>query len=430
VAEAESAPAAGRSGEDDESARVPPGTHRALITARLREWTAFGPGGGPGPIRWLVDGFVRVAKISSVPVGVFLITRSVQLFVLVWMGNAPGNTVWMRLLSWDSGWFLRVASEGYPPGYTYDDNGVLLGNGLAFLPGYPLLIRGFLRLGIPYEASPLLASTLASLVAVVLIYILGKDLHGRRFALALVFCLGALPMSVVLSMGYSESLFLAFAAGSLLAMRRRMWLTAGICAAGACLTRVVGVAACVALVVALIAYLATERRVDVKVWLRAGAGLVIAAVALPLYWLWVDARVGDTGAWFAIQDAGWSSRWDWGRGTVVFLEQTLRTGDGWVAVSTAVLILVSLALLVASALDRPWPPLLAYGVVIVAMALGTDGYYHSKMRLLVPAIVLLVPVARALARARLRVAVPLAGVALLFGTWYGAYMISVWHYAI
>lgn len=414
MAAAESAPDTGRSGADDGSAPVSSGTSRV---ERLREWHASG-------------GLVRAVRTGAAPIGVFLITRSVQLIVLVWMGNAPGNTVWTRLLSWDSGWFMRVASEGYPQGYTYDANGVLLGNGLAFLPGYPFLIRGLLWLGIPYEVAPLLASTLASLVAVVLVYLLGEDLYGRRVALALVFCLGALPMSVVLSMGYSESLFLAFAAGSLLAMRRHMWLTAGLCAAGACLTRVVGVAACAALVVALIAYVTAERRLDVKVWLRIGAGLLAAAVALPLYWLWVDLRVGETGAWFAIQDAGWSSRWDWGQGTAVFLEQTLRAGDGWVAVSTAVLILVSLALLVASALDRPWLPLLAYGVVIVVMALGTDGFYHSKLRLLVPAIVLLVPVAKALARARLRVAVPLACVGLLFGTWYGAHMISVWHYAI
>lgn len=406
MAAAESAPETGRPAEDDAPGPVSPGIFRA----RLREW--------------------------SVPVGLFLATRAVQLIVLAWMGNGPGNTVWIRLLSWDSGWFLRVAAEGYPQGYTYDDSGVLVGNGLAFLPGYPLLIRAFMWAGLPYEAAPLVASTLAAIVAVVLIYILGEDLYGRRFALALVFCLSALPMAVVLSMGYSESLFLAFAAGALVAMRRQAWLTAGLCAAGACLTRVVGVAVCVALVVALLSYGIEEwrreepGRIDPKVWLRAGLGLVAAAVALPLYWWWVDARVGEAGAWFAIQDAGWSSRWDFGHGTAVFLDQTLRAGDGWVPVSTAVLILVSLALLAASALDRPWLPLLAYGVVIVAMALGTDGYYHSKLRLLVPALVLLVPVTRALSRARPQVAVPLALTGLLFGTWYGAHMISVWHYAI
>ncbi|MEV0648368.1 mannosyltransferase family protein [Phytomonospora sp. NPDC050363] len=372
----------------------------------------------------------------SFPVGVFLLTRSVQLIVLSWTGENPDNPVWNRLMSWDSGWFLRVASEGYPDGYTYSDSGELLGNGLAFLPGYPLLVRAFLWTGLPPEAAPLVASLLASLVAAVLVYLLGKDLYGPRFGLALVFCLGALPMSIVLSMGYSESLFLAFAAGSLLAMRRHAWVTAGLCAAGACLTRVVGVAACVALVVAIAAYGIGEWRrkdaasIDFRVWARAGTGLAAAAIALPLYWWWVDARVGETGAWFAIQAAGWNSRWDFGHGTYLFLEQTLRLGDGFVPVSTAVLILVSLALLASSAFDRPWLPLLAYGVVIVAMALGTDGYYHSKLRLLVPALVLLVPVARALSLARLRVAVPVALAALLFGTWYGAHMVSVWHYAI
>ena len=48
-----------------------------------------------------------------------------------------GGSLRRRLLSWDSGWFLKVAQNGYPHGFTYDSGGSVTGNGLAFFPLYP-----------------------------------------------------------------------------------------------------------------------------------------------------------------------------------------------------------------------------------------------------------------------------------------------------
>ncbi|GLZ79928.1 hypothetical protein Afil01_47350 [Actinorhabdospora filicis] len=368
------------------------------------------------------------------PLFVFLVTRVTQLVVLAWM-TRPDSTVWQRLLTWDSGWFIRVASEGYPSGFTYDANGTLVGNGLAFLPGYPMLVRAFSWTGLSYEAASLVVTVLASFVAAAFVYLLTADIWGRRTGIAMVFLLGAQPMSLVLSMGYSESLFLAFAAGGLYAIRRERWILGGFFAGLACLTRVVGVAVTVALLVALVEYGVRQwrglRPASLAVWWRGGVGLVLGSLALPLYWWWVDARVGAAGAWFTIQDAGWTSHFDFGRGTLAFVAGTLHDGDGWVAVSTAVLLVVTVGLGVSALFVRPnWWPFLVYGAVILGMGLGTEGYFHSKLRILVPALVVLVPVAVAFGRARLRVAVPVAGVLLGVSGWYGAYMVTVWPYAI
>ncbi len=79
---------------------------------------------------------------------------------------------------------------------------------------------------------------------------------------------------------------------------------------------------------------------------------------------------------------------------------------------------------------RLWPPFLGYGLIALVLVLGQNGYYHSKPRLLVPVLVILVPPALALARARTRTAaLALTGYAL-FGLWYGAYLITVWRFAI
>ncbi|MFC7612354.1 hypothetical protein ACFQV2_00855 [Actinokineospora soli] len=64
------------------------------------------------------------------------------------------------------------------------------------------------------------------------------------------------------------------------------------------------------------------------------------------------------------------------------------------------------------------------------MDLCSNGLMNSKARLMVPAVTLLVPVAIALAKRKTSTVVGvLCGVAL-FGSWFGAYSITAWGYAI
>jgi hypothetical protein len=79
---------------------------------------------------------------------------------------------------------------------------------------------------------------------------------------------------------------------------------------------------------------------------------------------------------------------------------------------------------------RVWPPLLVYGLIALFLVLGQNGYYHSKPRLLVPVLIVLVPPALALARGRPRTAALVLTGYALFGLWYGAYLITVWRFAI
>ena len=160
------------------------------------------------------------------------------------------------------------------------------------------------------------------------------------------------------------------------------------------------------------------------------AAAVLALAGVPGYLLWVGLRVGDLSAWFNIQTAGWGTTFDYGRSTFEFVRNALRTGDGWIQVSVAWM-LVGTVILAAVALVRGvWAPLAVYGVIVLVLVLGQAGYYHSKPRLLVPALLILVPPAVALGRARpLTAALTVAGIGA-FGLWYGSYLITVWHYAI
>jgi hypothetical protein len=391
------------------------------------------PASSARPALWSAAGGRRGVAVA---VGLLVATRLVQLAMLAWIGgDDPGYSLWDRLLVWDSGWFLRVATEGYPQGYTYE-NGEVAGNGLAFFPLYPALIDAVDHLGVGPGAAALIVSWTASVAAAIGLHLLGTSLHDRRAGWALVVLVCAQPMSVVLSMGYSEAVYLALCAGMLVAAHRRVWWVAGLLGLGAALTRPTGVAAALALTVAALLAVRDDRRA------RAAGGqpsrgtwqpLLAAATALagvPAYLGWVAWRVGDLNAWFTIQTAGWGTSFDGGLSTLRFLDTTLGGGDGWVSISTAFLLLAAVAATVVALLARPWPPLAVYGVVAVVLVMGQGGFYHSKVRLLVPVLLVLIPAAIAAARARPRVAVAALTGWALFGLWYGAHMVAVWPYTI
>lgn len=352
----------------------------------------------------------------------FAVSRVVQLLLVVWMD--AGGPLRDRLLAWDAGWFITVATEGYPSGYSYQADGGLVGNGLAFFPVYPALIRLVAGVGVPAGTAAVAVAWVAGAVAAVLVYLLGTSLYHRRVGYALLALWCTQPMSVVLSLAYSEGLFLALVAGALLAAHRRAWVWAGLLGLAAALTRPTGAAAAVGLAVAAAMAWRTADR-----WRAVGAAAV-ALAGVPAYLLWVGLRVGDLDAWFRIQAAGWGTSFDLGASVGTFLLDTLRRGEGWVPVSVAWLLIAAIIAAAWAVARRIWPPLTVYGLIALALVLGQGGYYHSKPRLLVPVLLILVPAAVAAARARPRMAVLALGGYAVFGLWYGAYLVAVWPYTI
>ena len=365
----------------------------------------------------------------GVPLALYLASRLLQVGFVAAMAPDDGRTLVDRLTVWDGGWYIRIADEGYEPGYSYDHTGALTGNGLAFFPLYPLLLRVVAAVpGVSSAGAALGVSWLAGAIAAVLLSLLGERLYDRRTGYALAVLFAAQPMSVVLTMGYTEALFCALVVASLLALHQGAWLLAGVAGMFAALTRPTGLALAGALLVTALWWLWRDRS-DYPSW-RVTAGVALAVLAAPGYLLWVGLRVGELDAWFRIQQAGWGTEWDFGMSTLRFLRDTFAAGEGWVQVSTAVIIvLAALGVLVAWC-ERVWLPLSLYGLFAFAMAVGSSGYYHSRPRMLVPVLVLLVPLAVAAARCRPRTAVAVLGVATLLGCWYGAYMITVWPYTI
>ncbi|QIQ06684.1 hypothetical protein [Streptomyces liangshanensis] len=354
---------------------------------------------------------------------------TLHLVALAVMRPPGGAGIRDRLLAWDGQWYSMIAAKGYPDAFTYTPDGRLTGNNLAFFPLFPALARTVHRLtGLDQDTATIVAAHLALVAALFMVHLLLTRLHGQRAAtIALVLLTAAQPMSIAFFMAYSESLFLALAIGALLAAHRKAWLTAGVLALLAGLTRPAAVAVAAALVTAAVMHLVQARRL---MW-RPVAAVGLACAGTPSYLWWVGHRVGRPDAWFVIQRAGWGTRWDDGASFGRYLGYALSKADQWIAVSTAVLLLsLTAAALLACWQHTTWPPLLVHGMGVLVLTFGQSNYYHSKLRLLIPCVIFLLPIASGLARARTSTVVTVLLLTSAFGCWYGAYMLTTWHYGV
>jgi hypothetical protein len=340
--------------------------------------------------------------------------RALGLLVLAaWAAAEGGSAHTLLSARWDSLWYARIAEDGY--GYTarLPDGGAH--PDLAFFPLLPALERGvsaLTPLGVPDAG--LFVSAVSSLCAAAALFAIGDRLHGRRAGVTLAALWGALPVGIVQSMAYSESLFTALAAWAVYAVLTGRWVWAGTLAAFAGLTRPVGAA-----VVAAVWLTAAERlRRERRLAPRAVAGTALA----PLGWLgyvgWVGLRTGSPTGYLEVQGQ-WGNGFDGGLAFAAFIGGHL-TGSvaGGVGLLAGVALVVWLYVL---CVRRGQPlPLLAYAGTVVLLALCAKGYFGSKPRLLMPAFPLLLPAAAVLARWRTAVSAAVLAVAALGSAVYGA----------
>jgi hypothetical protein len=246
----------------------------------------------------------------------------------------------------------------------------------------------------------------------------------RRAGLLLVALFAAAPMGVVLSMAYTEALFCALAVWALVGVLRRQWLLAGLCAAAAGLVRPTGSALALAVVLAVVV-----TAVRTRSW-RPAVAAVLAPLGLLGYLAFVGARTGSPMGWFTIQRTGWGSRFDAGASLVAFISRTLVNGHEVYDLAVLLALAGSMTLLVVAVRMRlPWP-LLVYTAAVLVTVWASDGQIHSRVRLLLPAFPLLIPVAIGLARRRTGTAVAVVVAAALASAWFGGYTLTIWRYAI
>jgi hypothetical protein len=380
-----------------------------------------------GPVR--ATGELRAARWLRSPafpallaIGAFVAVRSLVLAALVVTAEHEGRSGWRLLMKWDAQWYAGIAEQGY--GFVRLHEGRRLAD-YAFFPGLPWaerLVAAVTGLR-PVEAG-LVVSAVASVVAAAGIFAVASRVFDTRVGVVATVLWAALPVGIVQSMAYSESLFTAAAAWSLYAVLAQRWLVAGVLACAAGLTRPAGLAVVAAVVMAAgvdSAWLVRAGRAsrDHRALSRRLTAAAIAPLGLLGYLTWVAWQVESPTGYFEVANA-WGNGFDGGVAFAAWTGQLL-AGSTPVAGASVVIGVALLACLLYLCFKQGQPlPLIVFVSVLAAMALTTSGFFGSKPRYLLPAFPLLFPPAAWLAQRRTRVCVSLlAGLAVLAAA-YGA----------
>jgi len=187
-------------------------------------------------------------------------------------------------VAWDSEYYLAIATGGYDNPYSphltpfgvitatpdqaiaptpSSSFGKSLSLSYAFFPFYPLLIRIFAFplqvFGLNAIATATLAgvivSALGALLGMLALYELTRDSLGEEGAQRAAFYLIIFPTGFFLVQVYTEGLFVGLAFACLAMLKRRQWMAAALLGVAATMTRAVGIALIIPMVI---------------VWLRTG----------------------------------------------------------------------------------------------------------------------------------------------------------------
>lgn len=211
--------------------------------------------------------------------------------------GGPQIPLWQTFARWDGGWYLDVATRGYA-GTVQRSTGDA---SQAFFPAFPLSTRALSSItGLPALATALILNLVLGAVGAVVVWRLVRHISGQPAAdrAVALFCFA--PGAFVLSMVYSEALFITAVAVSLLLLVRRNWYWAGVAGAVATATRPTGVA--LVLACAAAAFVAIKRERD---WHALGA-VAIAPLGVLAYFAYLWQSTGHFTAWFKVQRTAWA----------------------------------------------------------------------------------------------------------------------------
>jgi hypothetical protein len=405
---------------------VDPARSHAEDTLRLRR--------RHGARRWPPRGRAVLQRRDALrlltPGAIYLGIRLLGLLLLGALCVVHDKSLAAALGAWDGQWYLQIAAHGYDgvdpslvDGYGHRDRDTPL----AFFPGYPALIRLVTLVpGIGILSAAIVVSLVMGVLAAYGLIRLARGIdQTSRLGLLLVVLFAAEPMAVVLSMAYTEALFCALAVWALVGVLERKWLLAGFCCAAAGLVRLTA-AALVAVVVAAAVVAVVGRRDSWRPW----SAVLLAPAGLLLYLGWVGTRTGRPDGYFVLQQRGWSSAFDGGLSTLNFGIDTLSTDASVLETFTVWIVLVALVLLVLCVRNGLAWPLIAFALLVLVQDLGSNGLMYSKVRLLLPAFPLLLPLVTGIAKQRTLARTCTVVLIICFGAWFGAYSLTAWRYAI
>jgi len=200
------------------------------------------------------------------------------------------HLLWDTFARYDSGWYFGIARHGYE----FVQGGR---SNLAFFPVYPLLMRYVgLALGGGRQnlyLAGVIISWAAYVLAMVMLYRLGRTYLPRAAAERAVIFASVFPFAFFYGVVYSEALFLLCTVTAFFGFRTKRWWLGALAGALACATRVNGIMALPAL--GLLAW--QSAGTDPSQRKKALTAVALVPVGLVLYSVYVDTLSGSYLEW-------------------------------------------------------------------------------------------------------------------------------------
>ena len=272
-------------------------------------------------------------------------------------GFVPGympQAGWEIFSHWDGKWYQTIAAEGYE----YVNDGTQ--HSIAFFPLFPLLVRGVMLTGLPFEPAGVLVNTLAFLGAMVALYFWAEESQSTRVAKWAIAVLAWCPSSVFGSVTQTEGTFLLVTTMALWSFDKQRYGRAALWGALASATRVPGV-----LLVPAFLFVAWRERRPAIAYV---AGLATSVGAL-LFSLYAAIEFGDPLASIHTH-AGWDQN-AW----VKTLQQALALDRP----SILVIIALFASLYLLWRLRSKLPPVAiayAFCVLLLLISAGSSSFYR------------------------------------------------------
>ena len=362
---------------------------------------------------------------------IWVLSRVVTTGILLWFAGQQQANAWTsahpNYLSfaqlWDSTWYHIVAVSGYPSELPITADGRVGENAWAFMPGYPMLVRGLMLItGMPWAPLSVFVSVAFSLAAALMVYrMLRLVLPGETALFAVVlFCAG--PLSPILQVSYAESMHTFLLALALYLLMKRHYLTLIPVIAVLALTRPSGLAFALAVGLHIVHRFLTRRKDPFGVSERVlTIGVMVFSILMGLAWPFIAWMATGSVTAYTDTELAWRAPYV-GVVDLVPFTPWFQAAEFWLPGPLGIVVLVAVIAGFFGFLFTPWarklgPVLLfwlaSYGIYLFAVFFPQS----STFRLLLP----MFPLAGALALPRSRIYRVAIVVLFIVGQWGWCY---------
>ncbi len=362
---------------------------------------------------------------------VWALSRVITTSILLWFAAQQQMNAWTAAhpdyLSfaqlWDSTWYHIVAVNGYPSELPMTATGHVAENAWAFMPAYPMFVRGLMMVtGLPWAPLSVFVSVAFSLAAALMVYrMLNLVLPGETALFAVVlFCVG--PLSPILQVSYAESMQAFLLATALYFLMQRRYVVLIPVIAVLAFTRPSGLAFALAVGLHIIHRFITRHRDPFPVWERVLAlGTMAFSGLMGLAWPFIAWMATGSMSAYTETELAWRAPYI-GYVELVPFTPWIQAADFWLPEPLSFILLGLLVAGFFASLFTPWVrrlgPVLrlwlaSYGLYILAVFFPQS----STFRLLLP----MFPLAGALAQPRSRVYRTALVVVFIVGQWVWCY---------